>query len=406
MPDGPTTPSPPDSASREVLVVAPEPADWVKPTIAALAELGPVHVVAPWALPPSATRWTRAIAFAQRRRLDAASITAWFPGFSALELVLRAYTRGRAHRGYATRMMMRAAVDRAVALGLRRGNWPNARTVLAPSLAARRTLAAARARGLRGGLLEDLPDLARLSSTLDRSAAAYPDCPFLANHRPPRWAVVDQRCERELAHGVGVRGAFAWQRLAPRFEAQLFAIPRASGTPRPAGTPSSIPTSPTVLLAGPAVGRSGTMHLSALANRMPQVSFAVQATTPTEPAALLAHPRVHVASAAQLELNGVQAVLSLSPVECHPAAVRRAIERGVPVVGTVESLGQVAPGSVARVLPHDLDEMEAALGRALRSDPAKPRPWSPGRSLSGWIQDTGLASSTPSVRAHTRLAQP
>lgn len=366
------------SAERNTLLVVPEPVDWLAPLRPQLESLGSLEVFAPWALPPRTPRaLTSAHDFFGRRVTPDAPAQPWFPAFTAFELGIRSYARDKAARQFAGRFVTRAAVDRLVAAALRGGRWPGLSRVVAPSLCARRTFAAARARGMQCVLLEDAPDLLELSHRLDEQAARHPECPFLRNHRPKRRLIVDQRAERELAHAIGVRGAYGWDRLEARAGNKLFGL----AVPLPAPT-AAVSMPGTVLLAGPPVGRSGTMHLHALADRLPNRRFIVAGGPDVEPHGLFDHPRVHQATRVERERFEPAVILSLTSVESHPWEVRRAIGLGRPIVGTAQSLGQVEAASVRIVSGEDLDGIEAAI-RAATAHPMAPLPWKPARTLHG-----------------------
>lgn len=300
-----------------------------------------------------------------------------FPWFPLLELASRLYTRNHIDRGIATRLATRRAVDRAVAFGLqKRGSGARA-TVVAPTLCARRTFAAAHRIGMACVLLEDLPDLRSLATTLDDWATLFPDCPLLRNHRARRGSLVDQCAERELADTIVVRGGHAWNRLCGRFGARLCGAARVVGDTckRPAIR------SDTVLVAGPAIGRSGTAMLADLAERSPHLSFAVQAGRHLEPTRLFEHPRIRAATKAERHLDGVGVVASLSGVECNPSELLTAVQRGVPVVGTGASTGQLEVASTYPTTPLDVGAISAALAEATKPDARAPRPWKAPRSI-------------------------
>lgn len=365
------------SSHSAILLVAPEPADWVSPVATALRSIGPLEVVAPWALPRTLSRWAPGSAFVRHRVLTGA-VRHGFPWFPAVEAARRFYARGRIDRQIASRLAMRSVVDRAVAIRLRLQTEGAPTTVVAPSLGARRSFAAARSYGATCVLLEDLPDLRELARTLDDWSHRFPQCPLLRNHRARHATLVDQQAERELADAIGVRGNYAWRRLVHRFTANLFGLP---GEPLSRMTPARS-AARVVLVAGPGIGRSGTTILRELADRLPQLSFAVNANGSVEPRDLLRHPRIQRASESQRRLDGVGAVVSLSGVECNPAELRSAVRMQVPVVGTLAATGQLASESVHVVRPLDIPATASALRRALTPSAKRPRRWSPPRSFS------------------------
>lgn len=358
------------AASVDAIVVAPEPADWLHPVTRALERVGRVQVFAPWALPSAVGRFGGRIGFVRRRNpqgLRGARPTGWF---TAVELMARAYARGKAARSFANRVRLRTLVDRVAALALARGEPPP--LVVAPSFAARRTFAAARRRGTTCLLVEDMPDFDGLVDGLDALARQHPQAHFLRNHRPRAEDHGRQRAERWQADVIAVRGRVAWHRVGASTTRVL--LPQASKVcPSERGVD--------IGFAGPALARAGSTHLPALLEALPDRILRVRPGPCSEPASLLRHPRVQV----DASLRGVGVVASLGPLESHPEAVAQALAGGIPVVGTLASTGLLDPSTVHTVDPSDTPSTAAAIEAALAGDGIAPRPWTAPLSLGEWL---------------------
>lgn len=354
-------------ASASALVVVPEPADWHAPLVETLRGFGPVEVFAPWALPRVLAPLGRRVGFVRRRAATTtATGRAWF---TAAELLTRALARGRTAATLRNRVHLRALADRATAHHLRRDRSP--RLVVAPSLAARRTFAAAHSLGARCLLLEDMPDFDGLVDGLDTLAVHHPHAHFLRNHRPRAQDHARQRAERWQADAIAVRGGVSWHRLGPR--TTRVQLPRTRTTAE--HTPG-----PDIAFAGPPLARAGSTALLPLLEALPTCTVRVLPGPRSEPEALLQHPRVRV----DASLDGVGVVLSLGPLESHPRAVGEALDRGIPVVGTRASTGLLDPMSVQLVDADDVPSTVAAIERAL-ADGTPPRPWAPATTLHDWL---------------------
>lgn len=368
----PEQPKEPKRPNVGVFVVAPEPADWLGPVLEVLQARGSVEVFAPWVLPGAVVRLGRRVGFVRRREghdLPGARGRGWF---TAAELLARAFARGKTARTLANRVHMRALADATAALLLGRREAGPPRLVLAPSLGARRSFARARALGSTCVLVEDMPDLDSLVDGLDRMALAHPRASFLRNHRPRARDHARQRAERWQSDVIAVRGRVAWQRLGDAKE--RVAIPQ---EPSRATHRSGL----AIAFAGPPLARCGSTQLPALLEALPGRELRVQPGPAAEPSGLLAHPRVRV----DRSLDGVGVVLSLSPLESHPSAVTAALERGIPVVGTLASTGLLEPASVRAVEPGDTAATVRAIEAALAGEGPPPRAWLPPRSLLEWL---------------------
>lgn len=315
-------------------IVAPEPgAAW-------LAQFRGVPF-APWALGPL-PRWLPG--FFTRRQLAGARA---LPGWPLAEAALRLWTRAQTERTLFGRFMLRAAVDWLAARYILRERPSE---VVAPSCAARRSFAAARAIGARTVLVEDLADLRGLHEDLDHAARAHPECRFLRNYRAPAKILARQETERLLADELFVRGRHAWSaRVRMGFPAaQLRRIePRAfQPLTRSRGRNQ-------LLLAGLAAARHGTVEaLAALAAR-PDATLFVHGGPGTEPDGLLQHPRVR-----RHTNEPVSCVLAIAWCESYPSDVPAAAAAGIPIIATQRAAGftetiEVPPGdalAVARAL--------------------------------------------------------
>ena len=224
-------------------VIAPEPAAWLAPL---LRRLGPdTLVLAPWAL-PRAPAWIaplvqgagplpRLWAALRRRTLpdqEGPRLT-WLPGWVAVEAAARLWSRGRTDRQMTARFALRALVDRAAAAWLPAG----VSALYAPSCAAQRSFAVARARGLATALVHDLPLLRRLHEDLDQAARVHPQAAFLRRFRASPAALRRQEREYVLADQVLVRGGFAEGLLRERGL-------RVDLLPGPPPTPAAPPVPP------------------------------------------------------------------------------------------------------------------------------------------------------------------
>jgi hypothetical protein len=339
------------------LVLAPEPAPWLRRLSSVLGDGVQADVWAPWALPEGPERWEAVpsrLRTAWRRRVlpVAGGSRVWgLPGWWAVEAGMR--WRGRsAAAAFQSRFLLRRWVAHAVAPLLP----ARVETVVAPSLCAREVFAVARRRGARCVLIEDLPSLRQLHADLDEAAARHPEEAFLRNHRASAADVARQEAERVLADEVWVRGGFAHERLL------------AAGCPRERlrELRSQEEPSPRVearagrvaLLAGPALARAGLNEALEVLEARPGWRLWVRPAEGTAPPRL-EHPRVvRVTEAMQRGLQGVDAVLALSWCESHPAEVALAAARGIPVIATDRASGFV---SCQRVPRGDVSAVLAAL---------------------------------------------
>ncbi|MEW6277681.1 MAG: hypothetical protein AB1758_03585 [Candidatus Eremiobacterota bacterium] len=332
-----------------IVLVAPEPARWLRPLMEAWPR---AFLFAPWALIGPAPAWLpgRLRLFWERRSLAGARLCCgprgvlrpWryaaprIPFWPLLEGALGLWAGTRTERRMALRFFLRQACDRLAAAWLPAG----ATHVVAPGLAAHRTFARARARGVRTVLVEDLPDFRRLHADLEEAWERHPECGFLRRYRAGRSLLVRQETERALADGILSRGAYA---RSLRVESG-FVPERIGPLPWPDARPLQR-SAGRVLLAGLATGRSGVMEALEVLRERPGLELCVNAGEGLEPAGLLDRPGVS-------RWDGAGADLVLAPGWCetYPEEVAAAARAGIPVVGTARSAGfaclaeEVAPG--------------------------------------------------------------
>lgn len=245
-----------------------------------LSTLGTLERWAPLATPAWLARVPGPVGRFARRRRYAHDLAA--PHLLALDGALRAWASDRTDRRYRASFVLRAAIDRWAAAEVRRRK---PRMVIAPSLAARHTFAAAREIGAATVLVMDVPLLRALHRDLDRAAAAWPERTFLRRFRAPSSALARQEAERVLADLIVVRGAYAHALcLADGIpEARLARVPVAAST-------IAAPLRPTgrVGLAGLAAARHG-VDTALAAVRDLGATLVVRIGEGTEPADLAQH---------------------------------------------------------------------------------------------------------------------
>lgn len=365
-----------------IAIVAPEPVFWLEAVVDAVAQIAPVTLLCPWRLPnfvanfvanfvtnsmaTSATGMARVMpaslaGFVARRSVPETAEYVGLPGWTFGEGLLRAWVRGRTDRDMTARFAVRRAVDIWAARWLRRIRR-RPRAILAPSLAARTTLATANQLGVAGFLLEDMPDIRGLHRDLDRALARHPECSFLARYRAPGSLLARQEVERVLADGVAVRGYHARrQRQAAGMPGRAVSdLPRARqqiparSTSGPGGGPIR------VLLAGLAAARHGTVEALAAIAARPDIELVVRPGEGLEPRDLLTRPQVRPATAEELAtLRGIHAVIAPALCESYPRALEMARERGLPTVATRRAAGFSTPTRI--VAPGDIDDLRQAL---------------------------------------------
>jgi hypothetical protein len=305
------------------LVIAPEPATWLRPLLDTLAG-EEVLVVAPWAVP------SRLAALFPRHALGSVRHVSLPGGFAVRALARRAAVALGDGADLALTLHTRVALDALVAAWLPTG----VTQIFAPSLAAQRTFSKSRAEGV---LLQDLPLLRALHAGLDAAAEQLPAATFLQNYRAPRGLMVRQEAEHVLARRVLVTSRFARTTLRRRGVASE----RVGALPMPS---RAVPLaydehSRHVLLALEAISRTDDLLLSARRGAGSQH-------------ALLSHPRLRLYEGAP---PPVRAVVAPAWVEAFAPETERAAASGVPLLGTECALGwlegasTMAPGDTRRL---------------------------------------------------------
>ncbi len=246
----------------------------------ACREVGATELWSPLGAPAWLARAPGAIGrYASRRPaadLGAAPLLAFDAG-------LRVWARSQTDRRYRGDFLLRAAIDTwAAAMVLRR----KPAIVVASSLAARRTFAAARSIGSTCVLVLDVPLLRALHRDLDRAAEVWPDRTFLRRFRAPSWAIARQEAERVLADLVVVRGAYARALCVADGipEARLALLPETVTTATGGATRR-------IRLAGLAAARHGVDTALAAAAAL-GLTLVVRVGEGTEPADLATRPGV------------------------------------------------------------------------------------------------------------------
>ncbi|MEO8699493.1 MAG: hypothetical protein ABI867_05590 [Kofleriaceae bacterium] len=296
--------------------------------LAACRELGPLELWAPLAAPAWLARVPGALGRYASRRALAGDITA--PAVFACEAALRAWARDRTDRRYHSELVLRLAIDAWAAREVRRREPA---VVVASTLAARATFAAARAIGATCVLVIDLPLLRALHRDLDRAAAVWPERRFLQRFRAPAWAIARQEAERVLADRILVRGAYARSLCL----ADGLSADRIVTLATPANPVVAPPRTGRVRLAGLAAARTGIDIALAVARRL-GLELAVRTGEGTEPANLATLPGVTTAA------GPVDAILC--PAICETYAPELATT-GIPVIASTMAGGHLDPYDAA-----------------------------------------------------------
>jgi hypothetical protein len=266
----------------------------------------------------------------------------------AARVASRAWARGAADRILALRFARRRIAGEMAARALPR----DATAVYAPCGAAEPVFAVARQRGIETILVHDLPCMRELHEDLDLAARRFPECLFLRRFRASRAEIVRQETERVLADRILVRGAHARTIVSSRSRASIEPLPE----PAHPSMRLASPTTPVFRLAGFAAARNGTNEALAMLDALPHATLLVRAGEGTEPARLLAHPRVRAAS----DHDAITAVIAPAWCESYSREVAVARELGVPIIATERALG-FAHGDV--IAPGDVGALTAAATR-------------------------------------------
>lgn len=342
------------------LVVAPEPALWLAPLLQQLGRS--VCVVAPWAIDPRVPLCGVLRQRLARRRPPAVDRLPFAPGWIVLEHLAR-----RIRGPISAKLELRRLLDRLVALRLQRmGSRFSA--VYAPSLAALRTFAAARPRGIETVLIDDLAGLRTLHTDLDAAARALPQSAFLRNYRAPARLVVCQEQEWVLASHALTGSHRSRRRLA---RAGL-AASKIEPIPMPPATPmfTHDPSARAVLLAGNAASRYGLEVALEALSPLGDVELFVRPGEGAHPPSLR-NPIVRQVGPG--DEVAIAAVVAPSWVECAPPEVAAAARESVPIVATPQALGWLVPGRrVVEVRVGDAVGLRAAVARLLARSPECP----------------------------------
>jgi hypothetical protein len=268
--------------------------------------------------------WMRAVpipALRRRARIAARSSLSLAMLEAAVALAVRSLgPSGRAARSIAADLWLRGRLDRWAAARLT--DELGVGVVVAPTLAARATFAAAHRLGLCTVLALDLPLLEDLHADLDRAAAAEPESAFLRNFRAGAQYVARQEAELRLADVIVVRGPAALARLANRGLAATTITP-ALGPGQRLGHDARGP----LLLAGAGAARAGMIRAIAIARRE---GCALVARCGAAAEAHLEDPSVRwVSSTEGLHVRGV---VSTSVCEAYPWECLAAEAAGIPVI--------------------------------------------------------------------------
>jgi len=241
----------------------------------------------------------------------------------------------------------------------------SARVVIAPSLAARATFAAAPS-GCLKILVEDLPSFRQLHADLDVAALAHPDCRFLRRYRAPARLVARQEAERVLADALLVRGRYAAEQRSgagkPILPLPLPRVELARATHAPGARRR-------VLLVGLATARNGSMEALQASGDW---ELLVRPGEGMEPADLLSRPNVRAARPSEIAtLEGIDLVIAPAWCESHPEELRRAAAARVPAVATHRAAGWL---DVTEIPPGNPSVLRAAAERARPPEPGATDP--------------------------------
>jgi len=284
------------------------------PLIDQAHDVGETEIWAPAGLPAILGRIPGRIGAFVARRSIAADVRG---PLSIAQAALRAWAGDKTDRGYQAEFLGRVAIDRWSASQVRKRR---PEVVIATSLAARETFAAAREIGAHCVLVVDLPLLRTLHRDLDRAAAHWPERAFLRRFRAPSWAIARQEVERVLADLILVRGPYARAAcLADGISAAKLALLPAAPAPMIA-RPDRVGR---VRLAGLAAARHG-IDTALAATRRLGLTLVVRAGEGTEPVELTSLPGVATS-------GEVDAIICPAICETYPLELRAT---GIPVIAS------------------------------------------------------------------------
>jgi hypothetical protein len=346
-----------------IAIVRAAPGALLDPLIATCRDVAATEVWSPLAAPAWLARAPGALGrFARRRARQHDEGTAHLAlaersafALLAVDMVLRAWARTDTARSYTAELARRIAIDAWAAREVMRRR---PRVVIAGSLAARRTFAAARAIGARCVLALDLPLLRALHHDLYRAARAWPTRAFLRRFRAPTWAIARQEAERALADLILVRGAYA-HALCIADGVRDDQLARLPDQPAPTVAPpaASSPRTGRIRLAGLAAARHG-IDTALMAARALGTTLVVRTGEGTEPADLAHLPGVAV------DDGPVDAIICPAICETYAPELRTS---GVPVIAS-----PFASADGAGPDPYDADAFAAAIATAATAAPAAP----------------------------------
>ncbi len=321
MPMSPIAPIAPIAPTS--VVIASAPGGMLAPLLDDCRALGPTELWAPLAAPRWLAHAPGALGrFAARRRVSPQrGSVRTMPPLLAIDGALRAWAGDATDRNYLAEFARRAAIDVWAATEIRRRR---PRVVVASSLTARRTFAAARAIGARTVLVLDIPLLRALHRDLDRAAAVWPERRFLQRFRAPSWAIARQEAERVLADLVLVRGAYAHALCVADGipEARLARLPE-PGAPSSASRTTTSATG-RLRLAGLAAARHGVDPALAAARQL-GMTLVVRIGDGSEPCDLASQPGVAT------DDGPVDAIICPAICESYPPELRTS---AIPVIAS------------------------------------------------------------------------
>ena len=343
-----------------IAIVAASPSRDLDALLAACRARDVTELWAPWAMPTWLSAAPGALGRFARRRAVSADLRSTPIGL--LGGALRAWAGDRADRRYRADFATRMAIDEWAA---RLVTQRRPTTVIAPSLAARRTFAAARAIGARTELALDIPLLRVLHDDLDRAAARWPGEHFLRRYRAPSSAIARQEAERVLADTILVRGPYARARCL----ADGIAPSRLEDFPRAVVAASTRAAQPTgrIRLAGVASARGGLPMARAIAAAV-GATLVVRIGAATQPSDLAN------ASGIICDDGPVDALLAPAICENYEDELLAAARGGVPIITSpMARLASAADTEHASFVqhivdPYSLDDLITATRAALSGD--------------------------------------
>ena len=219
-------------------------------------------------------------------------------------------------------------------------------------------------------LVEDLPNIETLHADLDQAVSCHPKRAFLRRFRASPAQIRVQKAEQSFAHAVAIRGWFAAHQRSELTGAGpiqfAWNLPQKTGStsaPRAEGPFH-------VVLAGGASARNGVMEALAILEARKDLILWVRPTDGLMPSSLIQHPRIrHFRNQTELPKD-IDCLLAPAWVESYPPELHMAIQRGIPVVGSLRAVGFLSDSPAAHIVPPgEIEKIGAALKRALKSQP-------------------------------------